>query len=105
MLFTYPLDVIRARLAFQVAGDELYQGIMHAFYTMFKTEGGIKAFYKGIVPTMLGMTPYAGKLNVFLVVFCDEITTWKIPWLGRNRALFVCEIKHLYMVAFHKSHL
>ena len=69
MLFTYPLDVIRARLAFQVAGDELYQGIMHAFYTMFKTEGGIKAFYKGIVPTMLGMTPYAGKFNVFSVVF------------------------------------
>ena len=69
MLFTYPLDVIRARLAFQVAGDELYQGIMHAFYTMFKTEGGIKAFYKGIVPTMLGMTPYAGELNAFLVVF------------------------------------
>ena len=60
VLCTYPLDVVRARLAFQVAGDELYQGIMHAFYTMFTKEGGVKAFYKGIIPTMLGMAPYAG---------------------------------------------
>ena len=33
---TYPLDVIRARLAFQVAGEHLYVGIIHAGITIFK---------------------------------------------------------------------
>lgn len=61
MLFTYPLDVIRARLAFQVAGDEMYRGIRHAFHTMVTKEGGVRALYKGIVPTLLGMAPYAGQ--------------------------------------------
>ena len=61
VLVTYPLDVIRARLAFQVAGEVIYTGIIDAFRIMITQEGGIRALYKGIVPTMLGMAPYAGK--------------------------------------------
>lgn len=60
VVFTYPLDVIRARLAFQVAGDEMYRGIKHALHTMATKEGGVRGLYKGIVPTLLGMAPYAG---------------------------------------------
>ncbi|XP_045523152.1 graves disease carrier protein-like isoform X1 [Pieris brassicae] len=57
---TYPLDTIRARLAFQITGEHRYTGIAHAASTMFKTEGGIRALYRGFVPTMVGMVPYAG---------------------------------------------
>lgn len=34
---TYPLDTIRARLAFQVVGDTRYTGIANAAVTIFKT--------------------------------------------------------------------
>jgi len=36
VLFTYPLDTIRARLAFQVKGEHIYSGISHAAVTMFR---------------------------------------------------------------------
>ena len=57
---TYPLDTIRARLAFQVTGEHIYTGIIHTGITIFKKEGGISALYKGFVPTIIGMIPYAG---------------------------------------------
>ncbi|EZA59797.1 hypothetical protein DMN91_008080 [Ooceraea biroi] len=57
---TYPLDTIRARLAFQVTSNTLYAGIIHATVKMFKEEGGFRAFYKGFWPNMLGMIPSAG---------------------------------------------
>lgn len=33
---TYPLDTIRARLAFQVTGEHKYSGIVHTAVTIFK---------------------------------------------------------------------
>ncbi|CAH1795269.1 unnamed protein product, partial [Owenia fusiformis] len=60
VLITYPLDIIRARLAFQVTGEHMYVGIIHAAKTIFTCEGGLRALYKGIWPTMLGMALYAG---------------------------------------------
>ncbi|OAD56419.1 Graves disease carrier protein like protein [Eufriesea mexicana] len=47
VILTYPLDIIRARLAFQVTGEHIY-------------EGGIRALYRGFWPTIFGMIPYAG---------------------------------------------
>nr|XP_033796441.1 graves disease carrier protein isoform X1 [Geotrypetes seraphini] len=60
VICTYPLDVVRARLAFQVKGEDKYKGIIHAFQTIYTKEGGIQGFYRGLVPTILGMAPYAG---------------------------------------------
>jgi hypothetical protein len=34
--FTYPLDTIRARLAFQVTGEHIYTGIVHTAVSIFK---------------------------------------------------------------------
>lgn len=34
--FTYPLDTIRARLAFQVTGEHVYNGIIHTAKTIVK---------------------------------------------------------------------
>lgn len=33
---TYPLDTIRARLAFQVTGEHKYKGILHTATSIFK---------------------------------------------------------------------
>ena len=60
MFATYPLDVVRARLAFQVTGEHIYFGVIDTFRTI-KIEEGRKGFFRGIIPSLLGMAPYAGK--------------------------------------------
>ncbi|XP_018326448.1 graves disease carrier protein homolog [Agrilus planipennis] len=64
---TYPLDTIRARLAFQITGEHIYTGIAHAAATIFKEEGGARGLYRGFLPTLMGMVPYAG-----LSFYCFE---------------------------------
>ncbi|XP_043375263.1 graves disease carrier protein isoform X1 [Dermochelys coriacea] len=60
VICTYPLDMVRARLAFQVKGEHKYTGIIHAFKTIYTKEGGYIGFYRGLMPTVVGMAPYAG---------------------------------------------
>lgn len=64
---TYPLDTIRARLAYQITGEHIYAGIVHVAQSIFQQEGGIKAIYRGFLPTVIGMVPYAG-----LSFYCFE---------------------------------
>lgn len=63
---TYPLEVVRVRLAFETRRDyrvglrELCRNIRrepHASYTALR---GYSNFYRGFSPTVLGMLPYAG---------------------------------------------
>jgi len=63
VIFTYPLDVTRARLAVQVEKRH-YTGLFHAMQNMWHNEGGLKALYRGWQPTMVGILPYAG-INFF----------------------------------------
>lgn len=65
---TYPLDTIRARLAFQVTGEHKYTGILHTATCILKEEGGVRALYRGFMPTLMGMVPYAG-----LSFYCFEV--------------------------------
>lgn len=37
VFLTYPLDTIRARLAFQVTGEHRYNGILHTAVTLFRS--------------------------------------------------------------------
>ena len=62
---TYPLDLIRARLAYQYGGGGAgsYSGIIDAMRTILK-EGGIRSLYAGLGPTLVGIVPYAG-INFF----------------------------------------
>lgn len=60
VISTYPLDMIRARLAYQVKGEHIYKGILHASQSIWQQEGKLKGFYRGVTPTLLGMIPYAG---------------------------------------------
>ena len=56
---TYPLDVVRARLAYQVF-ETRYQGVWHTLSLVAREEGGVRGLYRGYLPTVLGMIPYAG---------------------------------------------
>jgi solute carrier family 25 phosphate transporter 23/24/25/41 len=64
---TYPLDIVRTRLSIQSAsfkelGDkkagEKLPGMFSLMVTMYKTEGGWTALYRGIIPTIAGVAPY-----------------------------------------------
>lgn len=52
---TYPLDTIRARLAFQITGEHKYTGILHTASSILREEGGVRALYRGFLPTLVGM--------------------------------------------------
>lgn len=58
--FTYPLDVIRSRLAFQFKGEHVYKGIIDAIIKIYSEGKGIRSYYRGYLITIMGMVPYAG---------------------------------------------
>uniref|UniRef100_A0A8C6KZ54 Solute carrier family 25 member 25a n=1 Tax=Nothobranchius furzeri TaxID=105023 RepID=A0A8C6KZ54_NOTFU len=53
----YPMEVLKTRLALRKTGQ--YAGISDCAKQIFRREG-LGAFYKGYVPNMLGIVPYAG---------------------------------------------
>lgn len=73
VICTYPLDLARTKLAYQVTGKRgslkncvtssfaqpQYHGIKDVFKSVYK-EGGVRALYRGVGPTLIGILPYAG---------------------------------------------
>ncbi|GLT85564.1 hypothetical protein SLE2022_037510 [Rubroshorea leprosula] len=73
VLCTYPLDLARTKLAYQVGDTRgslscgvksvysrpMYGGIKDVLTTVYK-EGGVRALYRGVGPTLTGILPYAG---------------------------------------------
>lgn len=53
----YPMEVIKTRLALRKTGQ--YNGITDCAYKIYTNEGP-RAFFKGYVPNILGILPYAG---------------------------------------------
>jgi solute carrier family 25 phosphate transporter 23/24/25/41 len=53
----YPLEVLKTRLALRKTGQ--YSGIVDAAKKILATEG-VRSFYRGYIPNMLGIIPYAG---------------------------------------------
>ncbi|XP_062237316.1 calcium-binding mitochondrial carrier protein SCaMC-2-A [Platichthys flesus] len=53
----YPMEVLKTRLALRNTGQ--YSGISDCAKQIFRREG-LGAFYKGFIPNMLGVIPYAG---------------------------------------------
>uniref|UniRef100_A0A7S0R2M7 Uncharacterized protein n=1 Tax=Chlamydomonas leiostraca TaxID=1034604 RepID=A0A7S0R2M7_9CHLO len=52
---THPLDTVRLRLALP---NHPYKGAVDAVRTIVRTEG-VAALYKGLIPTLVGVAPYA----------------------------------------------
>uniref|UniRef100_A0A7N8YFG8 Solute carrier family 25 member 23a n=1 Tax=Mastacembelus armatus TaxID=205130 RepID=A0A7N8YFG8_9TELE len=73
----YPMEVLKTRLALRKTGQ--YSGIVDCAKQILQREGAT-AFYKGYVPNILGIVPYAG---IDLAVY----ETLKFSWLNRNRGL------------------
>lgn len=59
MSATYPLDMVRGRLTVQEGRNVQYNGIVHAARTILREEGPL-AFYKGWLPSVIGVVPYVG---------------------------------------------
>ncbi|XP_057957838.1 mitochondrial carrier protein CoAc1 isoform X5 [Malania oleifera] len=73
VLCTYPLDLARAKLAYQIVdtrgsfknrmgnfqAQSAYNGINDVIKNVYK-EGGVRALYRGVGPTLIGILPYAG---------------------------------------------
>lgn len=53
----YPLELVKTRLAVCPTGT--YRGIADCMHKVWVQEGG-RAFYRGLVPSMMGILPYAG---------------------------------------------
>jgi len=63
VLGTYPLDLLRSRMAFTV--DGVKRGLWPTFVaTLRGADGsglrGVRALYRGFLPTVAGIIPYAG---------------------------------------------
>jgi solute carrier family 25 phosphate transporter 23/24/25/41 len=77
---TYPLDIVRTRLSIQSASfaalgnrapEEKLPGMFQTMVVMYKSEGGLLALYRGIVPTVAGVAPYVGRQDDTIVYFCS----------------------------------
>lgn len=53
----YPFEVLKTRLALRKTGQ--YTSILDATQKIYRIEG-IKSFYRGYIPNLLGIIPYAG---------------------------------------------
>ncbi|KAG1963700.1 calcium-binding mitochondrial carrier protein SCaMC-1 [Pimephales promelas] len=69
----YPMEVMKTRLTLGKTGQ--YSGMFDCAKKIMKKEG-VKAFYKGYVPNIIGIIPYAG---IDLAVY----ETLKNAWLSR----------------------
>ncbi|XP_055081737.1 calcium-binding mitochondrial carrier protein SCaMC-1 isoform X2 [Periophthalmus magnuspinnatus] len=70
----YPMEVLKTRLTLRNTGQ--YSGMADCAKQMLQKEG-FSAFYKGYVPNLLAIVPYAG---IDLAVY----ETLKFTWLSRN---------------------
>ncbi|XVF35316.1 hypothetical protein REPUB_Repub18cG0135200 [Reevesia pubescens] len=87
VLCTYPLDLARTKLAYQVVDTRTnfrcgirslyprpaYSGITDVLTTVYK-EGGIRGLYRGVGPTLAGILPYAG-----LKFYVYEVLKTRVP--------------------------
>ncbi|XP_076649460.1 short Calcium-binding Mitochondrial Carrier isoform X1 [Halictus rubicundus] len=53
----YPLEVLKTRFALRKTGE--FSGLLDATKKIY-TQGGLKSFYKGYIPNLIGILPYAG---------------------------------------------
>ncbi|XP_049427293.1 calcium-binding mitochondrial carrier protein SCaMC-3 isoform X3 [Epinephelus fuscoguttatus] len=73
----YPMEVLKTRLTLRKTGQ--FSGIADCAKQILQKEG-VTAFYKGYVPNLLSIVPYAG---IDLAVY----ETLKFAWLNRHRGL------------------
>ncbi|RNF22309.1 putative mitochondrial carrier protein [Trypanosoma cruzi] len=73
--FTYPLDLMRARLAFHSSTGEKPPSYRIAYKMLVGTHGW-KSLYSGLVPTLVGIMPYAGCSFAVFETLKSHIVQW-----------------------------
>jgi solute carrier family 25 aspartate/glutamate transporter 12/13 len=56
----YPIDLVKTRLQNQrsnVVGEVLYRNAFDCVKKVYQNEGGIRAFYRGVLPQLVGVAP------------------------------------------------
>lgn len=80
---TYPLDTIRARLAFQVSGEHRYSGIVHTAISIFQTVRNVKSNrsikFNGFIHSFTGR-----RYSSFVSRFCTDA-----HWNGTVRWILI----------------
>ncbi|XP_066293551.1 calcium-binding mitochondrial carrier protein SCaMC-2-like isoform X4 [Branchiostoma lanceolatum] len=71
----YPMEVLKTRLAIRKTGE--YSGMWDCGVKIYQREG-LRAFYKGYIPNILGVLPYAG---IDLCIY----ETLKNMYLAKNK--------------------
>ncbi|XP_020661945.1 mitochondrial thiamine pyrophosphate carrier [Pogona vitticeps] len=71
-----PLDTLRTRMAAQ-GEPKIYRNIRHAVASMYQTEG-LRAFYRGLSPTVIAVVPYAGFQFSFYSLL-KKLYDWVVP--------------------------
>lgn len=94
VILTYPLDLVRARLTFQVKNKSPFDAkvgtgfsrsaIINTMVHAFKNEGGTKALYRGMSATLIAMIPY-NACNFYTVDSSKRIALQKYPRLFGRR--------------------
>ncbi|XP_042416993.1 mitochondrial adenine nucleotide transporter ADNT1-like [Zingiber officinale] len=60
MSSTYPMDMVRGRITVQTdKSPRQYRGMIHALATIYREEG-FRSLYRGWLPSVIGVIPYAG---------------------------------------------
>lgn len=88
VVMTYPLDITRTRLSVQSSSlasikrdpnaslPKKLPGMFPTIAHIYRTEGGIPALYRGLVPTVMGVAPYVG-LNFAVYEHMRKVVTPK----------------------------
>ena len=86
VVMTYPLDITRTRLSVQSSSLAAIKrdpngpptaklpGMFPTIARIYRTEGGIPALYRGLVPTVMGVAPYVG-LNFAVYEHMRKVVT------------------------------
>jgi len=56
MVLTYPLDVVKSRLAVE-GGRAQYRGVAHCVKSVIKAEG-VRGLYRGVIPSVIAIAPF-----------------------------------------------
>ncbi|KAL6268474.1 hypothetical protein P5V15_001607 [Pogonomyrmex californicus] len=69
-IVSFPFDTIRTRLVAQSNNHQIYNGILHSCSSILRQESP-RAFYSGLLPTLLQIAPHTGLQFMFYGLFTD----------------------------------
>lgn len=79
---SFPFDTVRTRLIAEQKTRKVYKGFIHAFSLMVRLEG-TGALFKGLIPTLGQIAPYAGIQFAIYKLFSNNIFN-KYKYFQRN---------------------